>query len=114
MMGMIIVGKLIGRFDARLIMMVGLGLTVFSLWQMIHFDLLMNQNLIIISGVIQGFGVGLVYAPLSTIAFSTLPSSLRNEERHFLIYCKIWVVRLESLLLKPFLREIFKSFTLAW
>ena len=83
MLGMAIVGKLIGRFDARLIMMAGLGLTVFSLWQMINFDLLMDQNLIIISGIIQGFGVGLVYVPLSTVAFSTLLPSLRNEGTAF-------------------------------
>ena len=83
MIGMMVVGRLIGKFDARAIMASGLGLTAFSLWQMTNFDLLMNPNLIIISGIIQGFGVGLVYVPLSTVAFGTLPASLRNEGTAF-------------------------------
>lgn len=83
MIGMMVVGKLIGKFDARTIMAAGLGLTAFSLWQMTNFDLLMNENLIVISGVIQGFGIGLVYVPLSTVAFGTLPAALRNEGTAF-------------------------------
>ena len=34
---------------------------------------------VIISGIIQGFGLGLVWVPLSTVAFTTLPANLRNE-----------------------------------
>lgn len=83
MLGMMVVGRLIGRFDARLIMATGLGLTAFSLWQMTHFNLLMDEDLIVISGIIQGFGVGLVYVPLSTVAFGTLPAALRNEGTAF-------------------------------
>ena len=83
MIGMMVVGRLVGRIDARLIVTAGLGLTAYSLWQMTHFDLLMNQNLVIASGVIQGFGVGLVYVPISTVAFSTLPAALRNEGTAF-------------------------------
>ncbi len=83
MIGMIVVGRLIGRIDARLIMAAGLSLTALSLWQMTHFDLLMGASPIVISGVIQGFGIGLVYVPLSTVAFGTLPASLRNEGTAF-------------------------------
>ncbi|MHB8847926.1 MAG: MDR family MFS transporter [Burkholderiales bacterium] len=83
MIGMMVVGRLIGRFDARLIMAAGLSLTAFSLWQMTNFDLLMDARPIVVSGIIQGFGIGLVYVPLSTVAFGTLPSSLRNEGTAF-------------------------------
>ena len=38
---------------------------------------------IIISGMLQGFGVGLVWVPLSTVAFTTLPANLRNEGTAF-------------------------------
>jgi DHA2 family multidrug resistance protein len=34
---------------------------------------------IIKTGVIQGFGMGFVFIPLSTLAFTTLPASYRNE-----------------------------------
>jgi DHA2 family multidrug resistance protein len=43
----------------------------------------MNENLIIITGIIQGFGIGLVNVPLSTVAFGTLPAELRNEGTAF-------------------------------
>ena len=83
MLAMMLVGRISGKVDARLIMACGLGLTAFSLWQMTDFSLLMDENLIITSGLIQGFGIGLAYVPLSTLAFGTLPSELRNEGTAF-------------------------------
>ena len=81
--GMILVGRLVKRFDARAIMAIGLVLTALSLWQMTHFSLGMHYEPIILSGVIQGFGVALVYIPLSMVAFTTLPGTLRNEGTSF-------------------------------
>jgi DHA2 family multidrug resistance protein len=83
LVGMIAVGRLIARFDARLIMAVGLALTAYSLWQMTQYSILMGYWPIITSGVVQGLGVGLVYVPLSTVAFTTLPRALRNEGTAF-------------------------------
>lgn len=83
MIGMMVVGRLVGKIDARLIVAAGFGLTAFSLWQMTGFDLLMDEKLVVISGLIQGFGVGLAYVPISTVAFSSLPRSLRNEGTAF-------------------------------
>jgi MFS transporter, DHA2 family, multidrug resistance protein len=83
LIGMILVGRLIKHFDARLIMAVGLALTAYSLWQMTHFSLGMDSWPVISSGVIQGAGIGLVYVPLSMVAFTTLPAALRNEGTSF-------------------------------
>jgi DHA2 family multidrug resistance protein len=79
LVAMIAVGQLIGRFDPRAIMAAGLALTAYSLWEMTQYSLLMGNSPIIISGIVQGLGVGLVYVPLSTVAFTTLPQHLRNE-----------------------------------
>ncbi|MGH7023134.1 MAG: DHA2 family efflux MFS transporter permease subunit [Caulobacteraceae bacterium] len=76
---MFFVGRLIGRVDTRLILLTGLSISTFSLWQMTHFDLDMNATPIIVSGLIQGVGVGLIFVPLSTLAFTTLPAGLRSE-----------------------------------
>jgi DHA2 family multidrug resistance protein len=38
-----------------------------------------NRVPIVISGVIQGVGIGLIFVPLSTLAFTTLPAGLRSE-----------------------------------
>jgi DHA2 family multidrug resistance protein len=83
MLGMLVVGRLVGRFDARLIMALGLALTALSLWQMTKWSLLMDETPIIVSGVIQGLGIGLVYVPLSTITFATLNPQMRTEGAAF-------------------------------
>ncbi|HEX4118593.1 MAG TPA: DHA2 family efflux MFS transporter permease subunit [Rhizomicrobium sp.] len=79
LISMFLVGRLVTRFDARGIIAVGLAMTAYSLWQMTRFSLLMDTWPVIISGIIQGFGLGLVWVPLSTVAFTTLPANLRNE-----------------------------------
>jgi DHA2 family multidrug resistance protein len=76
---MFFVGRLIGKVDTRLILMTGLTISCVSLWQMMHFDLSMTVTPFITSGVIQGFGVGLLFVPLSTLAFATIPPHLRPE-----------------------------------
>jgi DHA2 family multidrug resistance protein len=83
MIAMIVVGRLVSRFDPRIIIAVGLALTAISLWQMTQFSLQMNTWPIITSGILQGFGVGLVWVPLSAVAFTTLPANLRNEGTAF-------------------------------
>ncbi len=83
LLGMVLVGRLIKRFDPRLVMAFGLVLTAYAMWQMTGFSLGMGSWPVIVSGIIQGAGVGLVYVPLSMVAFTTLPSSLRNEGTSF-------------------------------
>jgi DHA2 family multidrug resistance protein len=56
-----------------------MALTGYSLWQMMHFSLDVPEKLIITSGVIQGLGLGLVFVPISTVAYSTLPMAKRTE-----------------------------------
>ncbi len=79
MVAMILVGKLIGKVDIRLILGFGLGLTAFSLWQMTHFSLQMGMRPVILSGLYQGFGLGFVFVPLSAVTFATLDKHLRTE-----------------------------------
>lgn len=83
MLAMFLVGRLLGRVDARLLMATGLVLTATALGQMAHFSLLMDRWPVIESGLLQGLGVGLVYVPLSTVAFATLPVHLRTEGTAF-------------------------------
>ncbi len=76
---MFVVGRLVGRVDTRLILGVGLGLCGLSLFQMTHFDLSMDATPFVITGVIQGVGIGLLFVPLSVTAFATLTPELRSE-----------------------------------
>ncbi len=76
---MFLVGRLVGRVDTRAILFAGLLISCVALWQMMHFDLSMGQGAFIVSGLIQGVGVGLLFVPLSTLAFATIPAWLRPE-----------------------------------
>ena len=79
MIAMLIVGRLAGRVDARGLISLGLALTVWSLWQMTRFTTLTGAADIVRTGAIQGFGLGFIFVPLSTLAFSTLAPKWRNE-----------------------------------
>jgi len=79
MIAMLMVGRLAGKVDARIQVGVGLLLTAFSLWEMAQFNLNVGYGDIIISSVVQGFGLGCVFVPLSTMTFATLDARYRNE-----------------------------------
>jgi DHA2 family multidrug resistance protein len=76
---MFFVGRLIGKVDTRLILFVGLLISCVALMQMMNFDLSMSVWPFVTSGIIQGLGVGLLFVPLSTLAFATVPPHLRPE-----------------------------------
>jgi len=79
MASMLVVGRLVNKIDPRLLVLFGLSLTALSLYQMTSFDLAMTSGPLIWTGVIQGFGLGFVFIPLSTVAFQTLDFRLRTE-----------------------------------
>ena len=76
---MFVVGRLIGKVDTRLILFVGLLISCVALWQMMNFDLSMGVGPFVVSGIVQGLGIGLLFVPLSTLAFATVPPHLRPE-----------------------------------
>lgn len=79
MVSMILVGRLVRMVDSRYLVVAGLSLTAVSLYMMTGFTPQMDDYLIIVSGVIQGLGLGLVFVPLSTVAFATLHPRHRTD-----------------------------------
>jgi len=79
MISMLLVGRLVQMVDARYLVVTGLCLTAWSLHIMTGFSPQMDDFDIVLSGVIQGLGLGLVFVPLSTVAFATLPPSFRTD-----------------------------------
>lgn len=67
---------LVGRLDPRIPMTVGLALQAYSGWIMAGFDVNVTVPDVLWASAIQGLGVGLVWIPLSIVAFATLPKSL--------------------------------------
>ena len=79
MIAMFVVARLINRVDNRLIILFGLLLTAVSMWQMTEFSLTMGMEPIIVSGLVQGFGLGCTFVPLNTIALSNLPRHILTQ-----------------------------------
>jgi MFS transporter, DHA2 family, multidrug resistance protein len=77
--GMMFVGRLLGIFTARLLIFVGLILASGSLWVMVYWSPETSASAIAIDSVAQGLGLGLVFVPLNTIAFATLPGEFRTD-----------------------------------
>ncbi|MEI9927111.1 MAG: DHA2 family efflux MFS transporter permease subunit [Sphingomonas sp.] len=66
-------------FDMRWTIGLGMAIAAVSLWQMSHWTLVMGSNAFIVSGLIQGLGLGLVFMPLNAMAFAGLPAHYRTE-----------------------------------
>ena len=67
------------QFDTRLLVIGGIALTVYGNWEMLGYSPLMDWQLVVVAGAIQGAGLGLLMAALSRAAFSTLDAKLRPE-----------------------------------
>ena len=62
------------RIDPRISMAFGFGLqTAAGLW-MLTFDLNVTMEILVINSAIQGFAVGVVWVPITVVAFDTLES----------------------------------------
>lgn len=79
LVSMFLVGRLVGRVDNRLIVLTGIGFTTWSYFEMSHFSLQMDEGLVLLSGFLQGLGIGLIFVPLSALAFTTVAPAMRTE-----------------------------------
>ena len=79
MVSMITVGIISGRVDTRMVILTGMTLTLISLWEMTLFNLDVSTWTLVHTGFVQGLGIGLIFVPLSTIAFTTLSTHFRTE-----------------------------------
>ena len=75
----LLVPLLLARFGPRPVLFTGLSIPLLALWQMSRFDLMMTAQPIMISGLIQGMGTGLLFAPLTSLAYVTLAPVHRTE-----------------------------------
>jgi MFS transporter, DHA2 family, multidrug resistance protein len=76
---MLIVGRLIGRIDTRLLLALGLALTAWSFYVMTGWTPNVSQKTIVVVGVTQGIGLGFLFVPLSVATLSTLAPERRAE-----------------------------------
>lgn len=65
--------------DARWLVAVGFLIGAWSLSWMAGWSLEVDRYNIVMSGLVQGLGIGLVFIPLNASAFATLPPELRTD-----------------------------------
>ncbi len=76
---MIVVGRIIKKVDARWIVGTGMAVSAYASWEMTKYSLEVNTWAIIWPALFQGAGLGLIFVPLSTIAYTTLERSRMAE-----------------------------------
>ena len=76
---MMLVGRMMRFIEARTLIISGLSLTALSLFYMTAWTDQTGVTEIVTVSIVQGFGFGLVFVPLSTVAFLTLPNHLRTD-----------------------------------
>ena len=78
LISMLMAGRLVGKVDSRLLVGIGVTLMGISLWMMTGFALDQPSKPVIMSGVVQGLGLGLIFVPLQSLAFETLAPRMRT------------------------------------
>src|SRR6202048_781017 len=76
---MMLVGRMMRYIEARTLIISGLSITALSLYYMSAWTDQTGVPEIVTLSIVQGFGFGLVFVPLSTVAFLTLPNHLRTD-----------------------------------
>ncbi|HVZ54000.1 MAG TPA: DHA2 family efflux MFS transporter permease subunit [Pseudolabrys sp.] len=70
--------RLMRMIEPRYLILAGLLLTGGTLYHMTSFSLDTTQTTIVVTSIIQGVGLGLLFVPITTVAFTTLPGQLRT------------------------------------
>lgn len=79
LVAMMSVGRVLRYFEARTLILTGLAMMGVSLWGTSYFTNDTSAWTIVTYNVLQGFSFGLVFVPLNTVAFMTLPQHLRTD-----------------------------------
>jgi DHA2 family multidrug resistance protein len=79
LISMLMVGRLLARFGAKPLIFIGIGVSLAGAWLMTGLNLDVTARSTIAPLLMQGFGIGFVFIPLSAVAFATLPKGLATE-----------------------------------
>jgi DHA2 family multidrug resistance protein len=75
---MLIAGRMTGKIAARILVGIGVVLMGYTLHMMTGFAIDQPSRPVIMSGIVQGLGLGLIFVPLQTLAFETLATRFRT------------------------------------
>src|SRR5580693_4122347 len=75
----VLCGRLVTRVDPRYLVAIGILIQCWSFWAMTGWTPDVSVHELVITIMIQGAGLGLVFTPLQVLAFATLAPNLRTE-----------------------------------
>ena len=75
---MMVAPRLMKHIEVRWLILAGLLITGATLWIFTGFSLDTTQYTIVTTSIAQGVGLGLLFVPITTAAFTTLPGHLRT------------------------------------
>src|SRR3954470_3514276 len=78
LISMLMAGRLTGKIDALILVGIGVCLMGVSLYMMTGFAIDQPSRPVIVSGIVQGLGLGLIFVPLQSLAFETLAPRMRT------------------------------------
>jgi len=79
MFTMFFAGRLMGKVDSRLMILVGLLLSGIAMAMLSGISLEMDRWLIVSAGMVHGVGTAIMFVPVATVVFLTIPKEARNE-----------------------------------
>jgi MFS transporter, DHA2 family, multidrug resistance protein len=79
MIGTIVVGRFVGKVDTRLLLGIGLGFSAWAFYDMTGWTPDVSAREIVITGLVQGAGFGVLFVPMSAVTLSTLSPADRAD-----------------------------------
>ena len=79
MIATLIVGRFVGKVDTRLLLAAGLGLSAWAFYVMTGWTPDVSEQDIVIAGLVQGAGFGVLFVPMSAVTLSTLTPADRAD-----------------------------------
>lgn len=73
------VGSLVGKIDTRILVLIGVIANIISLYMLTFINLSTHYSFIIYSRLIQGFGLGLLFVPITVSAYVRIPKHLTGQ-----------------------------------
>ena len=73
-----LVGFLLGRYDARRLLLVGFTLLAVALFYMTHFNLSIDFRHAALARLVQALGLAFLFVPINTAAYAFLPKDKNN------------------------------------
>jgi MFS transporter, DHA2 family, multidrug resistance protein len=79
LIAMIFVGNLVGKVDTRVLVMVGIIFNIISLYILTFVSAASGFAFLTISRLFQGFGLGLLFVPITVAAYARIPQHMTGQ-----------------------------------